>query len=77
MILYPGKLSYVSLRDKIVGKTVRFKSDCEFFPNFDVTGKVTNITLRPNESLIYVKTKSGKNITVGSNMKNLTCEILS
>ena len=59
----------------LTGKTVNFKSDCEFFPNFDVTGKVYKIERRIDETIIYVKTKSGKNITIGSNMKNLSYEI--
>lgn len=69
-------IPYNELYKIIMGKTVNFKSDCEFFPNFDVTGKVYKIERRINETIIYVKTKSGKNITIGSNMKNLTYEII-
>lgn len=69
-------IPYNELYEIIMGKTVNFKSDCEFFPNFDVTGKVYKIERRINETIIYVKTKSGKNITIGSNMKNLSYEII-
>lgn len=58
------------------GKTVNFVSNCEFFPNFDVTGKVYKIEKNINETLIYIKTKNGKKLTIGSNMKNLSYEIV-
>lgn len=69
-------ISYNILSKSILGKTVNFKSDCEFFPNFNVTGKVYKLDLRQDETLIYVKTRQGKKLTIGSNMKNLEYEII-
>lgn len=61
---------------KLSGKNVHFKSDCEFFPNFDVRGKVIGTSVRPNELVFKFKTTSGKTIQIGSNMKNLRYEII-
>ena len=52
------------------GSEVRFISDCEIFPNFDVVGKVKSISLEGSEYVFNVFIK-GKNIHIGSNMKNL------
>ena len=52
------------------GNEVRFISDCEIFPNFDVIGKVKSISLIDSEYVFIVSVK-GKNIHIGSNMKNL------
>ena len=52
------------------GNEVRFISDCEIFPNFDITGKVKSISLEGSEYIFVVSIK-GKNIYIGSNMKNL------
>ena len=52
------------------GNEVRFISDCEIFPNFDITGKVKSISLEGSEYIFTVLVK-GKNIYIGSNMKNL------
>ena len=60
----------------MLANNVHFKSDCEFFPNFDVTGKVIRITLNNTEIIIDVLTKNRKQIKIGSNMKNLRYEIL-
>lgn len=54
----------------LVGSEVRFISDCEIFPNFDVIGKVKSISLEGPEYIFIVSIK-GKNIYIGSNMKNL------
>ena len=51
-------------------RTIQFVSDCELFPNFDVTGKVMSISLEGSEYVFNVFIK-GKNIHIGSNMKNL------
>lgn len=69
-------IPYNILSNSILGKTVNFKSDCEFFPNFNVTGKVYKLDLRQDETLIYIKTRQGKKLTIGSNMKNLEYEII-
>ena len=52
------------------GNEVRFISDCEIFPNFDIIGKVKSISLIGSEYVFIVSVK-GKNIHIGSNMKNL------
>ena len=52
------------------GNEVRFISDCEIFPNFDIAGKVMSISLEGSEYIFTVLVK-GKNIYIGSNMKNL------
>ena len=52
------------------GSEVRFISDCEIFPNFDIIGKVKSISLIDSEYVFIVSVK-GKNIHIGSSMKNL------
>lgn len=70
-------LSFPELYKKIFGKNVRFISDCQFFPNFDVIIKVNDISIaKNNEILIKGKTKSNKELSIGSNMFNLQFEIV-
>jgi len=71
-----SKFDYKYLRDNLIYKHVNFKSDCEFFPNFDLTGYVYDIVVKNNEYLFLVKHKNGKNYTIGSHMKNLSFEII-
>ena len=40
-----SKYSYIELCNLLIGKRVNFKSDCQLFDNFDVTGKVINIDI--------------------------------
>ena len=54
----------------LVGSEVRFISDCEIFPNFDVIGKVKSISLEGSE-YDFIVTIKGKKIYIGTNMKNL------
>lgn len=61
---------------KIFGKNVRFISNCEFFPNFDVIIKVNKIYIKGPEILFEGLTKTNKKLTIGSNMKNLQFEIV-
>lgn len=69
-----NKYSAIQLIKKLVGKKVRFTSDCELFQNFDITGKVISYYVKGTE--ILFKTKIGnKTIDVGSNMKNLKFEL--
>lgn len=68
--------SFYEIYKKLFGKNVRFISDCEFFPNFDVSCKVIKIHIKNNETLFEVKTKSNKHLTIGGNMKNLQFEII-
>lgn len=62
-------------KSELLGKTVHFKSDCIIFPNFDVTGKVTDITLYEQRLLIHI-VKNGKHHLIDSNMPNLQFEVL-
>jgi len=69
--------SYINLCEILIGKKVKFVSDCELFTNFNVIGRVLEINIaKNNEYLIKVKTNSGKIIDIGSNMKNLEFVIL-
>ena len=72
-----SKYSYQELCKLIIGKTVNFTSDCQFFPNFNVTGYVININIASNnEFLIHVKRSNGKIIDIGSHMHNLQFKII-
>ena len=64
-----SKISYNELLS-LKGKNIRFISDCEIFPNFDVSGKVLSLEFNNNENIFVVKT-NGKIIHIGSNMKIL------
>lgn len=69
--------SYLQLRKLLIGKTVNFISDCELFPNFNVTGKVISIKIANQyENLITVKRPNQKMIDIGTNMKNLQFQVL-
>ena len=69
---YPFEIIY----KKLFGKNVRFVSDCEFFPNFDVIIKINKIYINQNEIMFRGLTKSNKKLTIGSNMQNLKFEIM-
>ena len=56
-------------------------SDCDMFPNFDVTGEIQNISIRDNiEYVITIAVDTDasvyhkKILQIGSNMSNLTIE---
>lgn len=72
-----SKHTYIDLCNILIGKVVNFKSDCQFFPNFDVTGKVLsiNISSTSNEYIIKIL-RNGKKYDIGSNMSNLSFNIL-
>ena len=59
----------------LIGKNITFISDCEFFPNFNVTGILIGIYIKNNEILFKLNVKSKKDFIVGSNMKNLKFKI--
>ena len=59
----------------LLNKNVRFISDCEFFPNFDINGKIFKITFNKDEYIFSLRLKNKKEIKVGSNMKNLQFEL--
>ena len=69
------KYSYEQLIKKVLNKKTRFTSDCEFFPNFDVTGLPINYYIKNNELVFKFKTVMGKTIDIGVNMKNLRFEL--
>lgn len=71
------KESFTYLIKNIVGKKCRFTSTCEFFPNFDVKGLIISYYIKGNELIFKMKTKSGKMIDIGSNMKELKYEVIS
>lgn len=75
-----AKLTYSELCSYI-GQTVRMTSDCDMFPNFDVTGEIQNITIRDNIEYIitiavdtHTSVYHKKILYIGSNMSNLTIE---
>ena len=75
--LYLLKYSYNKIYEKLFGKNVRFTSNCEFFPNFDVIIKVQKIYFAKNNEIIFEgKTKTKKVLKIGGNMKNLQFELL-
>ena len=63
------KMTYEEIYS-LKGNEVRFISDCEIFPNFDIIGKVKSISLIGSEYVFIVSVK-GKNIHISSNSKNL------
>ena len=70
------KLKYTDLL-MLIGSRCQFKSDCEFFPNFNITGTIHDVSINNNEYIINIETEpTGKIIPIGSNMKNLTIEQL-
>lgn len=71
------KYQISTLRQKLIGKTVNFKSDCQLFPNFDVTGRVVEISLSGRIPLINVITKNGRKIHIDGGMSNLSFTILN
>lgn len=73
-----SKYSYKDLCKLIIGKNVNFISDCQFFPNFNITGYVISINIASNnEFLIHIKRNNGKYYDIGSHMHNLQFEIIS
>lgn len=69
------KYAYQKLTTMLSGQQVRFISDCELFPNFDVIGKVMHTYMKGTELIFKVKTTTGKLLDIGSNMKNLRFQI--
>ena len=71
-----SKYSYIDLCKLLIGKTVNFKSDCQFFPNFDVTGKVIKIDISKTNEYLIIIIYNHKQYIVGSNMHNLSFQII-
>ena len=71
------KYSINLLRNKLLGKKVHFTSDCQLFPNFNVTGKVIQISLSGTIPLFKTILTSGKTIDIDGGMSNLSFELLN
>lgn len=69
-----GKLSFIK---EIRGKNIHFKTDkCEFFPNFDITGKALSTEISSSGEIICKVRIQSKIITVGTNMRGLEYEVI-
>ena len=61
----------------LVGKTVNFTSSCEFFPNFNVVGRVMSVRMNSGEITFDVMClPNNRRIDIGSNMANLAYKIV-
>ena len=67
------------ITNKLLGKKVRFISDCELFPNFDVKVQIVSISISNNKEILFDcrNLSNRKKLTIGSKMKNLRFQILS
>ena len=66
------------ITSKLLGKKVRFTSDCELFPNFDVKVQVVSLSISQNREILFNcrNLSNRKKLTIGSKMKNLRFQIL-
>ena len=66
------------ITNKLLGKKVRFTSDCELFPNFDVKVQVISISISQNKEILFNcrNISNRKKLIIGSNMKNLKFQLL-
>ena len=67
------------ITNKLLGKRVRFTSDCELFPNFDVKVQVISVSISQNREILFDcrNISNRKKLVIGSNMRNLKFQILS
>ena len=67
------------ITSKLLGKKVRFTSDCELFPNFDVKVQVVSVSISKNREILFDcrNLSNRKKLTIGSKMKNLRFQLLS
>ena len=67
------------ITSKLLGKRVRFTSDCELFPNFDVKVQVISVSISHNREILFDcrSISNRKKLGIGSNMRNLRFQILS
>ena len=72
-----NKLSFIQIQKELLGKRARFKSDCEFFPKFDVMGRVTKCYVTNGETILEVLTLNNRQIKIGSKIKNIRYELLN
>lgn len=63
---------------ELCGHVVNFKSSCEFFPNFDVIGRVTNVYINNNNEVTFdiIVRPTNKKVPIGGNMKELRYDVL-
>ena len=66
------------ITSKLLGKKVRFTSDCELFPNFDVKVQVVSLSISQNREILFDcrNLSNRKKLTIGSKMKNLRFQLL-
>ena len=66
------------ITSKLLGKKVRFTSDCELFPNFDVKVQVVSLSISQNREILFDcrSLSNRKKLTIGSKMKNLRFQLL-
>ena len=66
------------ITNKLLGKRVRFISDCELFPNFDVKVQVISVSISQNREILFGcrNLSNRKKLVIGSNMRNLRFQIL-
>ena len=66
------------ITSKLLGKRVRFTSDCELFPNFDVKVQIISISISQNKEILFNcrNISNRKKLIIGSNMKNLKFQLL-
>ena len=74
---YVKKYPYNKLNALLLGKKVHFISDCQLFPNFDITAKPISISLINGIPLIKAILNNGKTIQIDGGMSNLQFEVLS
>lgn len=66
------------ITSKLLGKKVRFTSDCELFPNFDVKVQVVSLSISQNREILFDcrSLSNRKKLVIGSNMRNLRFQLL-
>lgn len=73
---YVIKYSFEELQKMLIGNIVNFKSDCQLFPNFNVTGLVESMHYAKNAEIIFSVHVNKKTISIGSNMHNLAFKVM-
>lgn len=73
---YVSKYTYEELKKILIGNIVNFKSDCQLFENFDITGKVLSIKYSNSGELLITILRNKKHYDIGCNMSNLSFEIM-
>ena len=76
MVNLISKYSYIDLCKLLIGNNVNFKSDCQLFPNFDITGKVISISIGNNNEYIIKIIRNNKHYDIGSHMHNLSFTVI-